>query len=712
VQAGEDQKITTGTAPDALRRRHRLQWFALAAGLLAILALMAADLLGQRERWRQEQQERMQQQLRLLEQAVARQFAAIDQALTGVAQDLSAWTLPGDAAGLDRRLAALDAAVTGTRTIGVADASGRMVASSRPELVGLDVSERGYFIAARQADDAGRLHVSEPFRTALGVHSLNLSRVLRAPDGAFAGVVTATLDPQWLADMLGAVTFAPDMWAAVAHAGGRLLKMVPAPTGAVEGADLALPGSMFLRHREAGQAETAFTGRITLTSQDDRLIVQRTLQMTDPPLHGTVVLALSRDLGAIDARWHRQASNAALLMAALVTLAVAGLAGVHRGDRRAAVGRIELERTEQRWALALEGAGLGVWDWDPRAGTCYCTPRARGVVGIDEGQAAGDTMKAFVARVCAEDRDVLAAALDDLAAGRRDAVDSRHRVAGAGGAVRWVHIHARVVAHDAAGAAARVIGTVSDNSAEREAEALRAERDLARAASQAKTEFLSRMSHELRTPLNAVLGFAQILGARAGQIDADEQRRFLRHIEDGGRHLMALVDDVLDLSRIQSGTLDLQRETVPLAPLLARVVDAMTTEARARSVTLQLDAVPAGAAVRADPARLEQVFTDLLGNAVKYNRDGGTARVAVARDDGRWSATVTDTGIGIPADRMSQLFEPFNRLGHTNSAIEGSGLGLVLTRWFVERMGGRLSIASREGEGTTVTVEMPAAAAS
>lgn len=210
MRAGDDQ-TTTGTGHDTLRQRHRVQWFALAAGLLAILALMGVDLLALRERSRHDQQERMQQQLGLLEQAVARQFAAIDQGLRGIAQDLADGTAQPGGAGLNRRLAALDAAVTGSRTIGVADARGRLFASSRPELVGLDVSGRAYFVDARQSGDAQRLHVSAPFRSALGVHSLNLSRVLQEPDGSFAGIVTATLDPQWLAVTLGAVNFAPDM---------------------------------------------------------------------------------------------------------------------------------------------------------------------------------------------------------------------------------------------------------------------------------------------------------------------------------------------------------------------------------------------------------------------------------------------------------------------------------------------------------------------
>jgi signal transduction histidine kinase len=254
-----------------------------------------------------------------------------------------------------------------------------------------------------------------------------------------------------------------------------------------------------------------------------------------------------------------------------------------------------------------------------------------------------------------------------------------------------------------------MIGTITDITARHDAQALRDERDRAEAASRAKTEFVSRMSHELRTPLNAVLGFAQLLSTRLGHIGAEEQQRYLRHIEDGGWHLLTMVDDVLDLSRIESGQLTLMMQPVALAPLLQTVVEMMAPLASRRAVQVRLAAVPPGAAVQADRDRLRQVVTNLVNNAVKYNREGGEVVIVVSPDEGAWRVAVNDNGIGIAAEQLAHLFEPFNRLGHQNSAIEGTGLGLVLTRWYVDKMGGRLLVESREGVGSTFTVVLPRA---
>jgi signal transduction histidine kinase len=226
----------------------------------------------------------------------------------------------------------------------------------------------------------------------------------------------------------------------------------------------------------------------------------------------------------------------------------------------------------------------------------------------------------------------------------------------------------------------------------------------AEAASRAKTEFLSRISHELRTPLNAVLGFAQLLEADPRDPPSPGQRARLALILDAGRHLLQMISDLLDLTRAESGALALRPEAVDLAALAAECAALLRPQADAAGVALGVDASP-GLRAWADPTRLRQVLLNLLSNAVKYNRRGGWVQVRAETLDGRARLTVQDTGIGIGADELPRLFEPFYR-GQALPA-DGAGIGLAVTRSLVLAMGGTVDVASVPGEGSTFTVALP-----
>ncbi|MEI7446343.1 MAG: PAS domain S-box protein, partial [Burkholderiales bacterium] len=240
------------------------------------------------------------------------------------------------------------------------------------------------------------------------------------------------------------------------------------------------------------------------------------------------------------------------------------------------------------------------------------------------------------------------------------------------------------------------------------AERARAE---AEAASRAKSDFLSRMSHELRTPLNAVLGFAQLM-----EIDTDAplppvQRERVRAVREAGGHLGALIDEVLDLTRIESDRMRLQREAIDVRAVCRqslKLVSLPAADAGVRLVGLPEDGPPL--AVHADPTRLRQVLVNLMSNAVKYNRRGGTVRIEAGEHDGRWTwISVEDDGPGLTATELSRLFEPFERLGREHGDIEGSGIGLALSRRLVELMGGRIEVDSVAGRGSVFRVRLPSA---
>jgi signal transduction histidine kinase/ActR/RegA family two-component response regulator len=246
----------------------------------------------------------------------------------------------------------------------------------------------------------------------------------------------------------------------------------------------------------------------------------------------------------------------------------------------------------------------------------------------------------------------------------------------------------------------------------REHEALRLAHDSAERASRAKSEFLSRVSHELRTPLNAIIGFAQLMGLDREQPLAGAQRHRLDGVRQAGQALLALVDDVLDLSRIEQGVLTLRSEALSLTELLRASIEAVQPLAAARSVSIQL-AVPPGARVQGDAAAMEQVLVNLLSNAIKYNRAGGRVTVTLQQTNDAAATpllAIRDQGEGLRADQLAQLFQPFHRLGAERRRISGTGLGLVIARGLARAMGGDIDALSEPGRGSCFNLRMMAAA--
>jgi signal transduction histidine kinase/ActR/RegA family two-component response regulator len=230
-------------------------------------------------------------------------------------------------------------------------------------------------------------------------------------------------------------------------------------------------------------------------------------------------------------------------------------------------------------------------------------------------------------------------------------------------------------------------------------------RTAAETANRSKSEFLSRMSHELRTPLNAVLGFGQMLDLEPLTIDQHES---VAQIVKGGRHLLQLINEVLDIARIETGNLALSAEPVLPSDVVSDVIDLVRPLAVERSVSISANLRSTNTYVLADRQRLRQILLNLLSNAVKYNRLGGTIALASdQRDPDHLRITVTDTGAGIPDNLHEKLFQPFERLGAEQTSIEGTGVGLALSRHLAEAMGGTLDFHSTPGHGSTFWIELP-----
>lgn len=238
--------------------------------------------------------------------------------------------------------------------------------------------------------------------------------------------------------------------------------------------------------------------------------------------------------------------------------------------------------------------------------------------------------------------------------------------------------------------------------------ALVAARDEAERANRTKSQFLAQMSHELRTPMNAIVGFGQLLENDPKQPLAAHQRRYVQEVLRAASHLLGLMNELLDLGRIEAGHLTVDAASVPLAALADECLALVRPLAAPRQVTLH-PATMGALAVTADPTRLRQVLLNLLGNAVKYNRTGGEVRLAARREGDEVLLTVQDTGPGIAAQDLHRLFQPFERLGVERSGIEGAGIGLALSQRLVHAMGGRIGVNSEPGLGSSFWVALPVA---
>lgn len=367
---------------------------------------------------------------------------------------------------------------------------------------------------------------------------------------------------------------------------------------------------------------------------------------------------------------------------------------------------VALRDSEERLRNILDHVPLGVLYADMTGGVREANPRMRELLGLS-----GDAplTRAIDALVHPADRAPLQALIQRLHQDPGSTIHHQLRLLRDDGQALWTQAGLSALS-DASGRAQRLVAVFEDITERlRLADAERA-RERAEAASQAKSEFLSRMSHELRTPLNAILGFTQLLSLDRQPALSARQSDRAAQVQRAGWHLLHMIDDMLDLSRIEAGQIQLDITAVPLAAMVADSLDLVEQSAAERQVRIVNDTLGSPLAAQADRTRLKQVLTNLLSNAVKYNRPGGTLRCQMSRGaGGRVVIKVQDSGIGMNAEQLRGLFQPFSRLGREHSGIEGTGLGLVISRRLTELMGGSLVAESVEAEGTVFLLSLPAA---
>ncbi len=249
-----------------------------------------------------------------------------------------------------------------------------------------------------------------------------------------------------------------------------------------------------------------------------------------------------------------------------------------------------------------------------------------------------------------------------------------------------------------------LLSLVLDTTGRKETEKLRTAKEVAELASHTKTIFMASMSHELRTPLNSILGFAQLLEYEPVVIATESVQKKVMHIRTAGKHLLAMVEDILDLSGIEAGKVVLTMEPVEMLQLLHDCAALAELHAQRSKISFHYEHDGKGYWVTGDRKRLKQVLMNLLSNAIKYNRDSGAIHFSFSRDAERVTIAIQDTGFGLTGAQLDRLFEPFNRLGAESGATEGTGIGLVIVRQLVLAMNGTIDVASEPGAGSTFTL--------
>jgi signal transduction histidine kinase/ActR/RegA family two-component response regulator len=358
----------------------------------------------------------------------------------------------------------------------------------------------------------------------------------------------------------------------------------------------------------------------------------------------------------------------------------------------------------ERSALATHAAGLGIWEWDVDTLDSRWDEQMfllRGLAPRPDAPSV-EQMSAFVHP---DDRAFVNEQIHSARVEDRTAY-YEFRIVRPDGEVRWLASSSMPV-RDEKGRTRMRLGVNWDVTEAREAAAARQERALALRESQAKSELLARMSHELRTPMNAVLGFTQLLLADDVSEPGSTRHARLEHIRAAGEHLLSLIDDVLEVSRLDGATEDLVLQPVPLDALIAQTLPLVERLAAQHEIALHAATRPLAA--RADPTRLKQVLVNLLTNAIKYNRPGGHVRIEVVPEGERILLRVSDSGVGMTKAQQTLAFEPFNRAGAEREGVEGTGIGLTIVKALVERMGGRIAVRSTPGVGSVFEVRLEAA---
>lgn len=400
-----------------------------------------------------------------------------------------------------------------------------------------------------------------------------------------------------------------------------------------------------------------------------------------------------------------------LVVILLVVVSLASMATLILWQRRSiallAAARASVQESEERFELAMQGANDGLWDWNLETNAVYYSPRWKKMLGCEEDET-GETISAFRELVHPEDMDRVHALETSYLEGSVPRYEIEFRMRHKNGDYIDVLSRAFLVRREEDGTPIRLVGTHIDITARKcTAAELKEAKEEAEAANRLKSAFLATMSHELRTPLNSIIGFTGIvLQGMAGPLN-DEQAKQLSMVRNSGRHLLDLINDVLDVSKIEAGQLEITPEMFDMREAIEKAVATVAPLAEKKGLVLVANIEPEVGEMTSDRRRVEQILINLINNAIKFTGKG-EVRVECAASHSQLVTRVIDTGIGIKPEDMGKLFEPFRQIetGLTRG-YEGTGLGLSICKKLVGALGGEIGAESEWGKGSTFTFTLP-----
>lgn len=696
------------------------QWILLGGALLAMGAGLTLNLYQDRQRTLDSESERLMAQAAIVEQIVSASLESLNLVLVKLA-DERVEHLP--VAEANTRLKALEEGMTGVRTLTVLNARGAIVASSRPEILGGNYIGREYFQSAKALVGKDVLIIGRPFVTVLGTRTINVCRALRGAGGQFEGVVSATLDPAYFSPLLGAVIYAPDMWAHLVHFDGDVFLDMPKREG-VAGMNLAVPGTLFSRHVESGKSFNVFLETVWATGQR-RMLAVRTVKPAGLEVNRPLVVGLARDPEAILVRWRSDALMQGALYLALAALVVPGLALYQRRQRqfdiRAAQAALALRESERFMRTVTDNIPGMVGYWDKGLRCRFANVAYQEWFGRSLEQLLGVSIHELLGpALYAKNEQYITAALEGQPQHfertiRRPDGTVRHTQAHyipdvEDGGVRGFFVLINDIS-DLKQAQTLLEDRVAERTEElrRVVTELSASKVQAESASRAKSAFLANLSHELRTPLNPILALTELV--LTGDL-TPEQRDYLEEVNGAARRLLSMFERLFDLVALEDYSPE--SSAVRLEGLRAMLLEEIRPLAEQKGLALDGGVDPAlPPYVWLDLNLMRMAAQEACRNALRFTAQGGLrvsfrAEESPAGTGPRICLEIADTGQGIDPERLPSVRSGFTQgEAPLTKRFCGLGVGMAMIGRAVELMAGELQIDSSPGKGTTVRIYVP-----